>query len=418
MKVEIKCKDILYIILWICLFQGVISDYVGFHQINYLCDVLLIFLLVTKIYKGNLKIDLYKKGEYIPIFMFINVVLLGWAFNSVSILQAVWGIRNYGRFFLFFIFACTIWDYRDVVKIENFFIKLFPFHIGLVIFQYFFEGLKQDNLSGIFGRTAGGNGGLIIYLLIILCIIITRFEYKRIGIFSFITYLSFIFLNAALSELKFLFIATILFMGLYFFLCEHKVKGIILSLFFILLLYVGIRIFYHVFHFWENYLTFENILKMILDQKTYANQDDIWRTAVFSKLTPILSQWGGAKALIFGIGLGNGDYSSSYQVLNSYFYQIYEKTHYTWLSLGYLFVETGYLGTIFYLSFFIVLEIKAICFYLKKAAYFNYLGIFLPLVFMILIVYNSTLRSNFAYMAFTVLTWQILYNKKIKYYRR
>lgn len=414
---EINFKYILYIILWISLFQGFISDYIKFHQINYICDFLLIFLLVIKLSEKNLNINYYRKIEYISIITFIVVIILGWLFNSISIFQAMWGVRNYSRFFIFFIFACIIWGEKDIKKIENFFIKLFPFHIGIVIFQYLFEGLKQDNLSGLFGKVSGGNGGLVIYLLIIFCIVLGKFEYRKISLSSIIIYLFFILLNAALSELKIIFILTIFFIGVYFILCKDKKRGIILTLLFFLLLLVNIKIFYYLFPAFENYLAPENGLKVISDQRSYSSQEDIGRLTVFSKLTPILFQWGGMKALILGIGLGNGDCSSSYQIFNSSFYQVYEKIHYTWFSLGYLFVETGYLGVISYLSFFIILEIKAITSYLKNAVYYNYLGIFFPIIIIIIIIYNSTMRSNFAYIAYTVLTWQIIYSGKNKKYK-
>lgn len=99
-------------------------------------------------------------------------------------------------------------------------------------------------------------------------------------------------------------------------------------------------------------------------------------------------------------------------MLNSAFYTVYGIMHYTWLSVGYLFVEVGYLGTIAYLSFFVILEIRAIVAYQKRSIYYNLLGTFFPIVFMIIIVYNSTLRSNFAYIVFAVLTWQALADDK------
>lgn len=92
-------------------------------------------------------------------------------------------------------------------------------------------------------------------------------------------------------------------------------------------------------------------MTMISDQEVYANQFDVGRTAVFSKLTPVITKWAGQHAVWFGIGLGNGDYSDAIPMLNSAFYTVYGIMHYTWLSLGYLFVEVGYLGTIAYLSF-------------------------------------------------------------------
>ena len=242
--------------------------------------------------------------------------------------------------------------------------------------------------------------------------LICQFEYKKISTKKFVCYLLLIFVNAALSELKFLFILAILLVVWYLAMSKRKGRGMILALFFVIVLYVGMQIFYYVFPFWANYLSFDNIMTMISDQEVYANQFDVGRTAVFSKLTPVITKWAGQHAVWFGIGLGNGDYSDAIPMLNSAFYTVYGIMHYTWLSLGYLFVEVGYLGTIAYISFFVILEIKAIIAYQKRSSYYNLLGTFFPIVFMIIIVYNSTLRSNFAYIVFAVLTWQALADDK------
>lgn len=405
----IKYKSIIYGVLGICLLQGVISDYVGFRQINYLCDVLLIILLLVMACRKQITLTkTIKNIENVSIVAFAVVVLIGWGLNSVTIPRAFWGERNYGRFFLFYVLARALWTEDDVKLIEELFLKLFPIHMILIAFQYVVEGLNQDFLSGLFGKTGGGNGGLMIYLSIILCIAVCQFEYKKMSTRKFLCYLLLIFINAALSELKFLFIMAILLVVWYLAMSKRKGRGMILALFFVIALYIGMQIFYYVFPFWADYLSFDNIMTILSDQEVYASQFDVGRTAVFSKLSPIITKWAGKDALLFGIGLGNGDYSDTFPILNSAFYNVYGFMHYTWLSLGYLFVEVGYIGTIVYISFFVILEIKAIVAYQKRSTYYNLLGTFFPMVFMIIMVYNSTLRSNYAYMVFAVLTWQTL----------
>lgn len=336
----IKYKNILYGVLGICLFQGIISDYLGFRQVNYLCDILLVLLLVVMLCRKQVKLNKTTNNiEYISILAFAIVALIGWGLNTVRLPSALWGLRNYGRFFLFFLLGRSLWNGEDVETMENFFMKIFPIHMILIAFQYVVEGLNQDFLSGLFGKTAGGNGGLMIYLSVILCIVICQFEYKKISTKKFVCYLLLIFVNAALSELKFLFVLASLLVVWYLAMSKRKGRGMILALFFVIALYVGMQIFYYVFPFWANYLSFDNIMTMISDQEVYANQMDVGRTAVFSKLTPVITKWAGQHAVWFGIGLGNGDYSDAIPMLNSAFYTVYGIMHYTWLSLGYLFVE-------------------------------------------------------------------------------
>ena len=408
---RVKYKDILYWILFISLFQGMISNYLGFSQVTYICDLLLIVLLVVKVSSTKQYVLINKRIEIIPIYCFMVFVIIGWLFNPVPIVMAMWGVRNYGRFFLYFVLSINIFNAEDADKMEDIFVSAFPIHISIITFQYLVEGLNQDRLSGIFGKEAGGNGGLMIYLAIMLCIIMARYEYKKMSLSKFGVYLLLIFVNAALSELKFLFIVAAILMIWYLLMSRRKGRGMILALVFFILLYIGIQIFYAAFPEYANFLDIDNILNQVSAQEVYTSQFDVGRTSVFTKLSPIIERWAGKDALWIGIGLGNADYSSAMSFLNSSFYNMYERIHYTWLSLGYLFIETGYLGTIAYTSFFVVMEICSIIRYQKKTTYQNLIGTFFPLICLILLVYNSTLRSNFAYMIFAVLSWNIVSSK-------
>lgn len=412
---KIKYKDILHWVLWICLTQGIISSYLGFSKINYICDVLLIILLVLKLASRTLYVEkIAGKIEYIPILLFVVVAWIGWSLNTVPIPMALWGVRNYGRFFLYFIFCSIMLDSSDVDEMENAFIKIFPLHCILIAYQYVVQGLNQDLLSGIFGTTQGGNGGLMIYLVIMMCIVMARYEYKELSLVKFITYLVLILINAALSELKFLFVVAVLLLIWYLLMSRRKGRGMVMALAFLIIIYLGAQILYYVFPEYANFLDIDNILNQVSAQEVYASQLDVGRTSVFSKLTPILTNWAGKKALWFGIGLGNADYSSAMTFLNSAFYRAYGVMHYMWLSLGYLFVETGYIGTAVYAAFFVVLAVVSIFKYQSKTNYRNLLGTFFPIVCLILLIYNSALRSNYAYMIFAVLAWNRIGNRNVQ----
>ena len=83
---KIKYKDCLYWILWISLFQGIISSYFGLNQINYVCDFLLMVLLVTRLSSERLRhFRINKSIEFIPIIGFVIIILIGWIFNSASL---------------------------------------------------------------------------------------------------------------------------------------------------------------------------------------------------------------------------------------------------------------------------------------------------------------------------------------------
>lgn len=159
-KNKYKYKDILHLILWICLTQEIISSYFGFSQLKYLCDVLLIVLIIIKIASKSLDVmKINRRIECISIFLFLLIVCIGWCLNTVSIPMALWGVRNYGRFFLYYIFCSTMFEASDVEKMENVFVKLFPVHCCLISFQYIVQRLNGDYLSGLFGISQGGMEG-------------------------------------------------------------------------------------------------------------------------------------------------------------------------------------------------------------------------------------------------------------------
>ena len=229
--------------------------------------------------------------ECFPIFLFATVVIIGWMFNPAPISMALWAIRNYGRFFLYFILCNTILDSEDVNKMESVFLKTFPIHMVLVIYQYVVEHINQDLLNGIFGNRVGGNAGLMIYLSIIMCIVMARYEYKKISLSKFILYLMLILVNAALSELKFLFIVAFILLAWYLLMSKRKGRGMLLALAFIIIIYIATQVFYAVFPEYAGFMNLDNILNQLSAQEVYASQYDVGRTAVFSKLTPIITHW-------------------------------------------------------------------------------------------------------------------------------
>lgn len=407
---SIKYKYGLYCVLAISLLQSLISDYIGFRQINYLCDALLLLLLGVMMFRKQIrKPDFRKNPELISIAAFAVIVVAGWVLNDFSVLKALWSVRNYGRFFLFYCLLLACWDENDAISSEKIFIWLFPVHMLLIAFQYFVEGLNADNLSGLFGKVQGGNGGLMIYLSIVFCIFLCQYEYKKIGLPKFLALLLLMVANAVLSELKFFFVLAAFLVFWYVIIAKRKKRAILLTLIFIVVLYIGVQTLYLVFPVWKGILSIDYLTHHIWEhQSGYTYKFEVGRTSVFSKMTPMILNWGGTDALFFGIGLGNGDYSGAFPFLNSAFYDMYGYTQYTNLSLGYLFAETGFLGIIAYVSLFVILEVKAIIAYRKCDSYYNMLATFFPLVCMSILVYNSTLRSNYGYIIFAVLVWQTL----------
>ena len=95
--------------------------------------------------------------------------------------------------------------------------------------------------------------------------------------------------------------------------------------------------------------------------------------------------------------MGNGEMSSQFSFLNSLFYSKYGAAlRYDWFSQAFLFVETGLLGLLAYIGFFIASAKKA---WVNKTK--NNQVALITMFFMILtIFYNQALRvESFCYTA-------------------
>ena len=108
---------------------------------------------------------------------------------------------------------------------------------------------------------------------------------------------------------------------------------------------------------------------------------------------------------LFGLGLGNCDYSTAFTFLATPFYLQNRLLHYTWFSSAFLLLETGIVGLCLYLLFFVAVFInagkrgrtgKANIVYCQMAQIMSIIGC-------LMVIYNSSLRIEAAYMLFFVL---------------
>lgn len=411
--VTIKHKYILYLVFWIALVQGIFQGYLHFSQITYLCDVLLIILLFLYLNeKHEITIDELHKTTlfFLPVAAFILVILIGWMINDTSVASALWGTRNYFRFFLYFALCLAYLDKSDARLMADWLVNLFPLHLLITAFQYIVQNLNGDYLGGIFGTQQGCNGGLVIYLGLLFCIMLIRYESGECSLIRFLIYLLCIFANAAASELKAFYVFAAILALIFLVLSRKKWKSIFIILIIGVVIIIGFQILYYFFPSWSGYFQLSNLTKIFADASSgYSNSEDISRTTVFSRLTPIIRNWNGNQCdLWFGIGLGNADYSTTFKWLNGPFYLQYNRLHYIWLSTACLFIETGYLGLACYTGFFLFIAVRVIRKYCKTGDTVDLMGILITLFCFMLMFYDASLRSNFAYIIFAALSWPFL----------
>lgn len=415
---KIGRKQCLYVVIWISLIQGFIADYFGLGVINYICDLLLLLCCLIRLTNSKWMQFTIKKHTgliNISLFAFCMIIIIGWIINGAPLIHALWGMRNYGRFFLFYYLCIELFNQVDYERITNWLIRLFLVHCAIVLFQIGIEHLSYDFLGGIFGKYQGCASGLMIYYGLIIIILFAKYDNKEVGISRLLIYLGIILGTAALAELKALFIYFIIVLIMYGLLSNNKIKASIVLMLGIIGAFIGIQVLIEFFPEFADFFTVEKLIYNLTNKTanyTYVEGLDVGRSSVFYKLDPIVKQWGGNVARWVGLGLGNGDYSSSFNFLNSSFYNTYPRSNYMNFSLSFLFVETGYLGTIAYVAFFVANEIVAMKNYIENNNSATLIGVLLPLMCWFLIYYNASLRTNYAYIVFALLASIPGYTKK------
>lgn len=391
----------------ICFFQGIISMILPNVPAKYMCDVLLLlsipFLLTEESYRRQ---NVFFLWLFMIAFLFVGIISC--LINNARIINFLWGFRNYFRLYLFFFLCIYFLGTRELDVCMKLVEGSFYFHMALIFIQYFIFHYKQDLLSGIWGVESGGNGPLNMYLIGLTCYNLYQFHERKITLIKYVLFLLCVCINGALSELKFLFVEIAIITVVYFIISRFSIKNLKMLICIGVILILGVTLLGLVFPFYLDYFSLDNLMSQIFNSQHYSTGQDIGRSAVFSTLTPILQNWGGTDAIFMGIGLGNGDYASAFPILNTPFFMEYEELHYTWLSLGYLFVETGYIGTFLYIMFFISILLMALYrFKMRKVNEYLFTSLF-SLACLMILLYNNTLRSNYGYLAFFFLAYAFI----------
>ena len=396
------------IVFFLPFVQGLLSEFIGFpDEIKFFADVAVIFLLMKIALSSK---DIQMNKSFIPflwvIGLFFAYVTVIYFLNYQSVFYFLWGIRNYFRFYIAFIAYVVFVGWQDVKKWLNILDGLYIINFFVIIFQ-FSVGYRQDFLGGIFGVQKGCNGGLLIFITLIITrtvLLFMRNEGSTIKclIFSFIG-----LLVAALAELKFFFVIFICVVLITAVITKSSFKKTGFFLFSVMLIFVFSSILSLMYDDFERFLSFDNLFNSIFNPN-YATKEDIGRfTAI-----PIISN----KFLtnlpdrLFGMGLGNAD-SSSIDLFNTPFFDMYGAIHYSIFLYSFLYLETGIVGLLIYTSFFIVSFVVSLRLFITKKAdeYICQLSMIFSIVCIAFMFYNISLRNEMsAYLAFFVLSLPLI----------
>lgn len=408
-------------IFFVCIYMMLINFICDFFKlptiIRYIPDLLLPFYILYLI--SNINILMKKKSVrnllFIVILFFIHCVV-GSVININSLFYFIWGFRNLFRFFCISFCAILVFDENDKDNFIKIIHRLFIFNSIICLIQYFILGYWGDAIGGIFrlGDT-GGNSGVIYLLVIENTINIINYlnkkcSFKKLSLFMLIS-----ILIAIIAELKIIYIFIILIVLLSLILNKFSLRTFMIVSSIIVFLVLGFNVLQKIDPATAEMLNIEKLIDYAGGESHgYSTEYDISRTRAFSQINEYFFK-DSIRMKIWGYGLGHCDVSSAFSIFNSTFAELYNDIlHYTWFSHAMLYLETGIVGYILYLSFYIYIIIY--CMKNREIDRTNYnfynFIIILGILSIIMTFYNSVLRNEISYFVYIILILPFVIKKK------
>jgi hypothetical protein len=383
------------------------------HSLNYITDIVTFFIVLFAL--GEIKHG-YQKNKVIYNWLIIMILFtfIGFIWNIYSPLYYLWGLRNTFRFFIFFLCCAVILNKSDVQKIIKLLLKLLPLNVLLCAYQYYtlrdtggYVSLYLgDFIGGIFGPIQGSNVPMNIYLSLILTFIFVAYTERQLSLFKLLIFSIMCFYIAILAELKFIYFEFLLILLLLMVLSKISFKKI-------LSFATGVIIIVVVLNIWTMFNPDSSELLSNTDaminysaNESYAGKSSVNRLSAIPTIVDVFFQYDISKKLV-GVGLGNAD-TSTISFLSSPMYDQYgEKLKYNFFQQAILLLETGFVGLILYILFFIIVFINT--FKVEYLSNYEYIYIVLARIFAILAILNVFYNQSFrlessGYLSFLMLS--------------
>lgn len=371
------------------------------REIQYILDVVWLFLLVLLTWraKGKPTIGLLALWSI----LFLVYTFLTYLPQYQSGFYYLWGVRNNFRFFVAFFAVAALLKTEEVTGYFKLFDVLFWINVVVSLYQYFFMELSGDQLGGIFSTVAGGNGGTNIFFVIVITKDVLFYIEKKERLGNCILKCVAALLVAALAELKFFFAEFVIIVALASLFTRFTWRKLLVIVGGLVAVTAFAALLSTLFPIFEGFFSWDYFLETSVSDKGYTSSGDLNRLTAISEINELWLRnfW----QRLFGLGLGNCD-TSGFAFLNTPFFATYGDMHYSWLSHAFLYLETGWIGLVFYYGFFAL-----VCFSIHRiekrseglTKTYCRMSRILSILCMIIAVYNSSLRTEAGYMMFFAL---------------
>lgn len=288
-------------------------------------------------------------------------------------------------------------DLKNCFKIMD---VLFWVNAVVSVFQFAVMGYEQDHLGGIFGVAKGCNAFTLIFFSVVISKSVLAFMSRNENPILCFAKCGVSLIVAAMAELKVYFIIFPFILIVSALITRFSFRKLSLMLVSAVMLILASIVITTIFKD-DDIISIEGLIETIT-ATNYSTTEDLGRFFAIPTISRniLTKPW----EKLFGLGLGNCD-TSSFAICNTPFYISHSYLHYEWFSSAIMFLETGYVGLIIYLSFFVmcfVLARKRMKSGLSDELYCQ-ISMIASLICIIMFFYNSALRTEAAYISFFAL---------------
>lgn len=427
---EIRLREIARKLLWAnvifsLFYKFVVEDLGAPGWISYITDVMLLlsvfFIALDRDQFAPKRQRIAHRSIAVAMLVFVSISTVSAFANSVSPVLFFWALRNTCRFFIFFICCVMVIDISDWRKFISFLTKTVVANFFIVVSQYFFLGLRDDYLNGLFGSYAGGNAVVNTVFCVVTAWLLADYFAGNRKLKKIIVPIIAMLLTSALNELKFYYIEFVAMLIIFLVLSPTNQKNLLKHL---LIIIIGISIvglsLQVFFIFYPGFSTFlsPDALYDYLFARSYNSSETLYVAGVpvmnrLSSLTIIPDYF--FKDIgdqFLGLGFGSTEYSRV-DLFTSSFANTYAETNYQGYSVSYILLETGFLGVLCYFSIFTIMlivcarKVSASGPHIRASCLF---GTAIAVIGFLLCFYNAALRiETSGYLFFLAMAVPFIY---------
>ena len=360
---------------------------------KYVCDGLLVLALIFAVVqpKAGYESTPAVKRIGLGFLLFWLVATCSAILNGVSPLLYLWACRTNFRLFGFLYCCIRLLTQDDVEKIMRFFLVFFWVSLLVSTFQYFIQHADQDHVNGLFGTGSGANAMINVLMFAMTAYHLFSYSAGEIGLRRLIAVAAACCYLSGIAEIKIFYVELPLLIALTVILQKPNSKTVITVALALAALVFGIQILVAFNPGYASYFSLENIIESS-STGGYSDAYNLNRLTAVSTLDARFMST--MQSHLIGLGFGAGQYC---QYFASPLYELYgEILRWSWFTDASIFLETGWVGLIFYAATLALTAIGA--FQNRRCQKGNSavvrMSLSMAVLSLVLIVYNCTLTTD------------------------